>query len=113
LVVPVNFDEQSIINVQYSMPTKVPEYMASGTPVLVYAPAHMPATEYARREAWGYVVDRSDRRLLEKALLDLIKSEELRARLGTRGRELALCNHDARVVRGQFRQLMQKAAHSA
>jgi len=110
LVVPVNFDEQSVVNVQYSMPTKVPEYMASGTPVLVYAPDHMPAAEYARREGWGYVVDQRDQQTLEQALLELMGSEALWARLGQRGRELALRNHDARIVRRQFRQLLRDVA---
>jgi len=110
LVVPVNFDEQSLMNIQYSMPTKVPEYMASGTPVLVYAPAHVPAAQYARKEGWGYVVDQRDRSVLEQSLLELLRSEELRARLGTRGRELAVRNHDARVVRKQFRQLLRDVA---
>jgi glycosyltransferase involved in cell wall biosynthesis len=108
LVIPVNFGEQGA-HVRYSMPTKVPEYMASGAPVLVYAPGTMPPAAYARDEGWGYVVDYQDSQELEQALLALMNSEELRTKLGQRGRELALRNHDARIVREEFRHVMRKA----
>ena len=49
LVLPVNFDNDSVRLVRYSMPTKLPAYMASGTATLVYGPAgvaqvNMPAS---------------------------------------------------------------------
>lgn len=111
LVVPVNFDEQSLAMIQYSMPTKVPEYMASATPVLVYAPGHVPAAAYAREEGWGSVVDERDPQALRRGLTELMESEDLRARLGRRGRELAVENHDARVVRRAFREVLSRAAN--
>jgi glycosyltransferase involved in cell wall biosynthesis len=106
LVIPVNFGDDGIL-ARFSMPTKVPEYMASGAPVLVYAPEGVPPTAYAREEGWGYVVDRRDPDALEQALLSLVGSQELRTRLGQLGRELALQNHDARVVREDFHQLLR------
>lgn len=109
LVVPVNFDRRSLLLNQYSMPTKVPEYMASGTPILVYAPRHVPPAAYARTEGWGYVVDQPDKNLLRAALIELMASAELRRRLGQRGRELALANHDAVEVRRRFRWVLNEA----
>lgn len=106
LALPVNFDPRSLAMIQYSMPTKVPEYMASGTPVLVYAPSHVPAAAYALQEGWGYTVTERDPARLEAALLALMESETLRAALGQRGRELALRNHDACVVRARFREVI-------
>ena len=111
LIAPVNFAERGIVIGRYSMPTKVPEYMASGTPVLVYAPGHVPAAKYARKDGWGYIVDQRNQEALKQALLELMQSEELRARLGKRGRVLAMRNHDARVVRKNFRQLMRDVAN--
>jgi len=110
LALPVNFDARSLAMIQYSMPTKAPEYMASGTPVLVYAPAHVPAAAYAREEAWGQVVAEKDSEKLERALVHLMESEHIRAALGRRGRELALRNHDALVIREQFREVIRNAA---
>jgi glycosyltransferase involved in cell wall biosynthesis len=110
LVLPVNYDEDSLAMIQYSMPTKVPEYMASGAPVLVYAPIKVPAATYAAEEGWGQVVAQRGQGALTAALRELLESTELRATLGQRGRELALLRHDARVVRQAFRRLLCRAA---
>lgn len=112
LVLPVNFDPRSALMNRYSMPTKVPEYMASGAPILVYGPSHVPPVEYGQRAGWGYVVDRQAPDLLRAALVELMASEPLRARLGRRGRELAVSDHDARAVRGRFRAVLSAAAQS-
>lgn len=109
LVAPINFDRRSLLMNQYSMPTKVPEYMASGTPVLVYGPAHTPPVAYAREAGWGYVVDQPERHALTNALTELMTAEELRAQFGQRGRDLAVANHDARLMRERFRQVMARA----
>lgn len=110
LVVPINFDERSLLMNQYSMPTKVPEYMASGTPVLVYGPTHVPPVAYARDAGWGYVVDQPDQQRLATALRELLSSESLRQQLGKRGRELALRNHDAQQILADFRETLSLAA---
>ncbi|HNS52809.1 MAG TPA: glycosyltransferase [Anaerolineae bacterium] len=110
LVIPVNFDQSSLLLNQYSMPTKVPEYMASGTPILVYGPPRVPPTAYARQEGWGLVVDRREPVLLQAALLELMQSESLRALLGRRARLLAVKDHDAVVMRCRFREMLCEAA---
>lgn len=60
LVIPLDFDEMSIRFARYSMPGKTSEYMASGTPILVYAPERTALSMYAKREKWGYSVNRRD-----------------------------------------------------
>jgi glycosyltransferase involved in cell wall biosynthesis len=112
LLLPVDFAVQGAGVGRYSMPTKVPEYMASATPVLVYGPSYVPAADYAHTEGWGYVIGQRDSDVLKKALLELMGLEELRARLGKRGRELAMQNHDARSVRRNFRVLLRDASES-
>ena len=110
LVLPVNFDSRSQAYVRYSLQTKVPEYMASGTPVLVYGPSTSPNVRYAIRNEWGMVVDVPDKETLESAIIELMRDLELRMRLGQRAREVAFRNHDAEGVRHQFRQMMADAA---
>src|SRR5260221_9876412 len=48
LLLPVNFDDHSMRYIRLSMPTKVPSYLVSGTPVLVYGPAEAAQVDYAR-----------------------------------------------------------------
>jgi glycosyltransferase involved in cell wall biosynthesis len=112
LVVPVNFDEQSLSFVKYSMPAKVPEYMASGTPILVYSPAETPPAQYARKARWGAVVDERDLNVLEHQITTLINSPVLRQELGQRARAIALNDHSFDSVRARFRQVMIEAAAS-
>ena len=107
LVLPINFDENSLSYIGLSIQTKVPEYMASGTPSLVYAPSISPNSRYAREEGWGLTVEKQDHDLLVQTIKELIQNEELRQRLGTKGRALAQKNHDATKVRESFKNSIQ------
>ena len=60
LVLPINFDAETVAFIRYSMPTKVPAYMASGTPILVYGPRGTAQVDYAARDGWGHVVCNRD-----------------------------------------------------
>ncbi len=110
LVLPVNFDDESIRYIRYSMPTKVPAYMCSGTPVLVYGPGEVASVQYAEREGWGYVVSEQGVDKLVDAIKVLAADDELRKRLALRAKEVALKNHDAGHVRAAFRRELAAAA---
>lgn len=109
LVLPINFDDISLSYIGYSLQTKVPEYMASGTPVLVYGPSSSPNVRYAKNENWGMVVDKKDKFQLEKAIISLIEEPSLREKKGQYARQLAFKNHNALIVRSNFRQLLNNA----
>jgi glycosyltransferase involved in cell wall biosynthesis len=110
LLISYDFDQDSGLFAQYSMPTKATEYMASGTPVLVYAPAKFAATQYAQDEGWGYVVSERNQTMLREAIKRLIGDIGLREHLGRRGMELVKQNHDAERIREAFRKKMAEAA---
>ena len=105
LVLPVNFDSASMDYIRFSMPTKVPAYLASGTPILAYGPAATDQIAYAQREAWALVVGRRDPAALDQAILVLGSDNDLRRRLSQRARAVA-SRHDVRHVRGQFEGLL-------
>ena len=88
--------------VRYSMPTKLPAYMASGTATLVYGPPGIAQVEYARQHGWGYVVDRQGVDGVTRALTELADDGALRAKLATRAKDLAIDRHDAATVRSAF-----------
>lgn len=111
LLLPVNFDPASIAYIRYSMPTKVPAYLASGTPILAYGPAQTAQIAYARREGWALVVERRDPRLLDQAIVALATDNGLRRRLSERARAVA-SRHDVRHVRGQFQGLLAQVAEN-
>ncbi|MEX2642692.1 MAG: hypothetical protein WD270_04520 [Acetobacterales bacterium] len=112
LVLPVNFDRRSVEFIRYSMPTKVPAYLASGTPVLVFGPAGVAQVDYARDAGWGRVVSVPDRRSLQAAIREVANDAPLRARL-VAAAERALPAHDATAVRPRFQQVLIDAARAA
>ncbi len=102
LVLPVNFDRESVRYIRYSMPGKVPAYLGAGTPILVYGPREVASVEYAEREGWGHVVSERSIESLEKAIREIATDMELRKKLALRGKEVVLKNHDAIHVRSAF-----------
>lgn len=110
LLLPVNFDSASVDFVRLSMPTKVPSYLASGTPILVYGPQGVAQVEYAREYGWGRVVDRQGIDALASAVRHMVEDSALRQELSMKAREAARENHDAKKVRRAFQEALCHAA---
>jgi glycosyltransferase involved in cell wall biosynthesis len=110
LVLPFNFDKHSLQYIRLSMPTKVPAYMASGTPVLVYGPAGIATARYAERDGWGHVLSTPGVAPLQQTLLWLVDDQATRERLGRRAHLLACERHDAAKVRPAFQMALARAA---
>jgi len=109
LVLPVNFDAASRQYVGLSMPTKVPAYLASGTPTLVYGPGSVAQVHDARNMGWGLVVDQQDPAALDTAIRRLLGEAELRQTLVDRSLKLAYDHHDAPEVRRRLRDTLRRA----
>lgn len=112
LIMPANFDSESVRLIRYSMPTKLPAYLASGTPILVYGPPGLAQIEDARRNGWGLVVDQREPDMLSRSLCRLAVETDLRNDLTARAHALAAARHDARVVRRDFQARLIAAARS-
>jgi glycosyltransferase involved in cell wall biosynthesis len=110
LVLPFNFDERSAQYVRLSMPTKIPAYMASGTPVLVYGPATIAPVHYAVREGWGSVVSKPGVHIVQEAIKGLMHDQVSRQKYAQRAQALALEQHDAAKVRTEFHSALMRAA---
>ena len=110
LVLPINYDAETVDFIRYSMPTKVPAYMASGTPILVYGPAGVAQVDYAAREGWGLVVSERAPQALDAALRRILCEASLRETLHRRAKTLALEHHDTARVRAKFQDTLKQAA---
>jgi glycosyltransferase involved in cell wall biosynthesis len=109
LLLPVNFDGTSVDFIRYSMPTKVPAYLNSGTPVLAYGSPETAQIRYAADAGWGRVVPERSLALLKDALKQIVSDKALRGTLSAAARQAA-ANHDARVVRAAFQELLCRNA---
>jgi glycosyltransferase involved in cell wall biosynthesis len=110
LVLPVNFDDESMRLIRYSMPTKLPAYLACGTPVLAYGPRGIAQIDDATRHGWGLVVNARGEEGLVAALTRLAEDAPLRRDLSRRARALADLRHDVRRVRAGFQAALAAAA---
>jgi len=106
LFLPLDFGNEAIDFIRYSMPTKSTEYMISGVPILIYAPNNVALTNYAHDKKWAIVVDVRSKNQLKQAIIDLMKDEKLRKSLGQRAIELSIKKHDATIVREEFRKTL-------
>jgi hypothetical protein len=109
LLLPVNFDAHSVRLMRYSMPTKVPSYLVSGTPCLVYGPADTAQVQYARDTGWGHVVAEPSMPALKAGMRRIVEDMTLRQSLSVAARK-ASANHDARIVRPAFQNVLRDAA---
>lgn len=106
LVLPFDFDIESVKFLRYSFQTKISEYMISGTPVLVYSPSEISTAKYAQQEGWAYVVTERSDLLLKNAILDLYSKPDLRKGLGEKAKQLAITQEDSYMVREKFRECL-------
>ena len=102
LFLSLAFDERWAPVVRTAFPTKLAEYLASGTPILVHAPAYATAATYVRRHECGLVIETPDPGALSTALLRLGTGTALRARLSANAINVAKRYHDRREVVAEF-----------
>jgi glycosyltransferase involved in cell wall biosynthesis len=106
LFLPLAFDSPYPEVVRTSSPAKMAEYLASGRPILVHAPADSFVSWYFRHHDCGVVVDRDDPVLLAQELERLLSDHELQARLGSNARARAEADFDVVDARTTFARLV-------
>lgn len=102
LLLPFNFDALSRRYIRLSMPTKVPAYMISGTPILAYGPPEIATIEYAAQLGWAETVTDRNPETLKHALRTLVTDGGRREELGRRAMALARERHELTSVRAAF-----------
>lgn len=106
LILPYDFSFKSISFIKYSMPTKASEYMASGTPILIYAPQDTALVQYAQRYDWAMVIGENNMNKLADKLEKLLTNENLRRRIGQKAKIISEKRHDANNVALNFQKII-------
>ncbi|MGB3492755.1 MAG: FkbM family methyltransferase [Elainellaceae cyanobacterium] len=110
LLIGYNFDLRSISYVRYSMANKLPECLASATPVLAYGPPEVATIAYAQAIGCTQVVTQRDATALKSAICELIDHPERCQSIGQAAREYVFRVHSVQQVRTQFHDLLRAAA---
>ena len=106
LFLPVDFTAQSIERMRYSYFAKLPAYIMSGTPVLVWGPVGIAAIDFAIQEGWAHVVTENDPLKIKNELVRLIEDEGFCKSLSLRARECALKYFDIKKIRNDFQRAL-------
>ena len=75
-MVPSTFDSDLADEYSFSIPTKLPELLASGRPTIVYGPDVMEAHRFCKDNECGYLIDERSIDKLKSTLVDIMDSYE-------------------------------------
>lgn len=106
LVIVNDFSNRGIRFLKYSMPTKVPEYMISGTPILVYASEETALYKFFDRHKCGYCVGNHDINALANAIKKLINDPDCQDELSRNAVEYATEHFDSNIVTKSFQTVL-------
>lgn len=109
LVLPITFDEEQFRWVRLSMPTKLPEYLASGTPTLVYGPRGCAPVEFCLENDVGIVHTERSVAALVRTLETLAEARDGLREVAARHREIAEIKVSARAMSERLRRILVEA----
>lgn len=104
LLLPMDYDRDNLNFIHLSMPTKVPEYMVTGTPILVFADKSTALFKYADKDGWAFTVSENNESALIKKMEYIMNNQKAREDISKKARQIVLQNHEANKIREEFRQ---------
>ena len=104
-----SFDTHSRRYTKFSLSTKIPQYLMSGTCIFAYGPGEVASLRYLSENGTGLVVGDDAPDHLRSALARLITDGTLRQALAQKARATAIERHDAKRQRAHFHELMVEA----
>jgi len=109
LFLPVAFDAESHDFIKYSLPAKSAAYMASGTPMLVYAPPDLPIVTETLRHGIAYAVTERDIGQLTAGIRHMLNDQTARAAVSEAALERARDAYDRSALQARTRRLFADA----
>lgn len=104
LLFTLSFEQKSIKYTILSIATKTTEYMISGSPIFVFAPAELAVTEYLSEHNAAFIV--SNNRMLRDSIITFINNSELRRTISQNAYSLAKNYHLSINVSERLRKLL-------
>lgn len=105
LFLPLSFKEYETI-LRTASPSKLPEYLAAGRPIIVYAPSSSYCAKYAKEAGFGLVVTEPDCKLLLDAVSKLKKDSTLRKKLVVNAKKTLMECHNAERVSVELQKIL-------
>lgn len=106
LLLPLDFTKSGFRFSRFSIPTKASEFMASGIPIIIFAPAKTAISRFCLNNNCGHCISSQDDQVLKENLDMLIRDSDYRKRLSKTAVKLAHQLFDGEKRRTEFRQLL-------
>lgn len=113
LVIAYNFDEISISYVGLSLANKMPECLASGTPLLAYGPAKVATINFLKNAKCSLVVDKRSNNELLNAIKKLVSDQNYCKDLSEKARSFAQQNLSKQDIQNSFYKYLMEASNIA
>lgn len=102
LLLPCDFSGKAIRFLRLSMPTKAPEYMISGTPILVLAPKETAIYQYSKEMGWAFTSESDEVDHLVKVLTNILNDDGKNLSMVKKAMNIAIERHSGPAVRASF-----------
>ena len=102
LLLPYDFSPNAIDFIKYSMPTKAPEYMMSGTPIILFAPEETAIVKYCELNECAKIITENNVDVIADKLKDLIHNKSEREFIAKNAKKIASEEHDSIKVTRAF-----------
>jgi len=107
LFLPFSFSPAARHSVETSFPSKTADYLASGTPILVFGPNYSSLVAYARREGFAEIVSEAHADALATAIKRIALDPGHREALSSRALEVFSKYHDVDQQRADFLRVLK------
>ncbi|MCL4397636.1 glycosyltransferase [Patescibacteria group bacterium] len=106
--VPMSFGSKNIDIIRTATPAKYTEYLASGVPILVYAPKYSAVVSYAKETGTALTVTEQNSAELAKAIKTLLTNKKIRRALLSKAKDTFLANHNAKMNSLKFLKIVRE-----
>lgn len=106
LLLPLDFDLESRRFAQYSIPTKLTEYMISGVPILVFAPEECAVSNYVIKNEIAFVCNSENKNDIISCINNILNNKNERERIAKKAVNLAIKQHDIKKENERFKFLV-------
>ncbi|MHC1733002.1 MAG: hypothetical protein AB9888_13370 [Bacteroidales bacterium] len=111
LAIVNDFHPDGIKFLKFSMPTKAPEYMISGTPILVYASGETALFKFFHHNKCGHCVGKQSMKEIADGIKILLQDMGYREELSKNAVTYAKAFFDSNIVRQKFQALLAESAN--
>ncbi len=107
LFLPLSWNTKAPDIIRTATPGKLTDYLATGRPILIYAPNDTALVKYARENNFAYIVDVENKELLQKTIIEIITNKEKSLLLIENARKTFIKDFDAKKNSGLLAALLR------